>query len=43
MENKKENGYNIICGRNPVLEAVRSGKSKAVPLEEVMKQYGLAD
>ena len=25
------------------LEAVRSGKSKAVPLEEVMKQYGLAD
>ena len=25
------------------LEAVRAGKSKAVPLEEVMKQYGLAD
>ena len=24
------------------LEAVRAGKSKAVPLEEVMKQYGLA-
>ena len=26
MENRKENGYNIICGRNPVLEAVRSGR-----------------
>ncbi len=26
MENKKEQGYNIICGRNPVLEAVRSGR-----------------
>ncbi len=26
-----------------VLEAVRAGKSKTVPLEEVMKQYGLAD
>lgn len=25
------------------LEAVRAGKSKAVPLEDVMKQYGLAD
>ena len=25
------------------LEAVRAGKSKTVPLEEVMKQYGLAD
>ena len=30
MENRnnenKEQGYNIICGRNPVLEAVRSGR-----------------
>ncbi len=26
MENKKEQGYNIICGRNPVLEALRSGR-----------------
>lgn len=26
MENKKEQGYNIICGRNPVLEAIRSGR-----------------
>ena len=26
MEDKKEQGYNIICGRNPVLEAVRSGR-----------------
>ena len=26
MEEKKEQGYNIICGRNPVLEAVRSGR-----------------
>ena len=25
------------------LEAVRAGKSKTVPLEDVMKQYGLAD
>ena len=25
------------------LEAVRAGKSKTVPLEEVMKQYGLED
>ena len=25
------------------LEAVRAGKSKTVPLEEVMKQYDLAD
>ena len=25
------------------LEAVRAGKSKTVPLGEVMKQYGLAD
>lgn len=24
--NNKEYGYNIICGRNPVLEAVRSGR-----------------
>lgn len=26
MENNKEQGYNIICGRNPVLEALRSGR-----------------
>ncbi len=26
MEEKKEQGYNIICGRNPVLEAIRSGR-----------------
>ena len=26
MENNKDQGYNIICGRNPVLEAVRSGR-----------------
>ncbi len=25
------------------LEAVRAGKSKTVPLEDVMKQYGLAN
>lgn len=25
-QDKKEQGYNIICGRNPVLEAVRSGR-----------------
>lgn len=26
IQDKKEQGYNIICGRNPVLEAVRSGR-----------------
>ncbi len=38
MENKKEQGYNIICGRNPVLEAVRSGRE----IDRLLVAHGVA-
>ena len=38
MENKKEQGYNIICGRNPVLEAVRSGRE----IDRLLVSHGVS-
>ncbi len=38
MEEKKEQGYNIICGRNPVLEAVRSGRE----IDRLLVAHGVA-
>ena len=38
MEDKKEQGYNIICGRNPVLEAVRSGRE----IDRLLVSHGVS-